>query len=295
VRVERLFDRYVMVDWSANATPKRGRDSIWIADSASSEPVNPSTRAAAMGLVRSIIDDSVGGRLLIGFDFSFGYPAGFAAALTGDPMAGWAEVWAWLASEISDDHRNRNDRLDVAAAVNERLTVSHGSAPFWGYPGRQRSDALSRTRPGSYWPFAEFRLAEHRVRAMGHRPFASWQLAYPGSVGSQMMLGMRALEVLRSDPVCGPRLRVWPFETGIGAGSASIAPGQVMLAEIWPSMFQLRDDRHAVRDAAQVATMVDHIADLDRAGRLVDWFAPALTDDERAVVVAEEGWTLGVP
>ena len=24
-----LFDRYVLVDWSANARPKRGKDSIW--------------------------------------------------------------------------------------------------------------------------------------------------------------------------------------------------------------------------------------------------------------------------
>jgi precorrin-8X/cobalt-precorrin-8 methylmutase len=294
VRVERLFDRYVMVDWSANSTPKRGRDSIWIADSAKSRPVNPSTRAAAMELVCSIVDESAGERLLIGFDFSFGYPAGFASALTGDPTAGWAAVWAWLASAISDDERNRNDRLDVAAAVNERLAGSHGSAPFWGYPGRARTDALPRTRPVTYRPFDEFRLAEHRVRAEGHRPFASWQLAYPGSVGSQMMLGMRALELLRRDPRRGPRLRVWPFETGVGAASAVIDQGQVMLAEIWPSMFALRDGLHEVRDAAQVATMVADIAERDAAGCLVDWFDPPLDDDERRVVLAEEGWTLGV-
>jgi precorrin-8X/cobalt-precorrin-8 methylmutase len=294
VRVERLFDRYVMVDWSANSTPKRGRDSIWIADSAVSHPVNPSTRAAAMELVCSIVDESAGERLLIGFDFSFGYPAGFAAALTGDPTAGWAAVWSWLASTISDDERNRNDRLDVAAAVNERLAGSHSAAPFWGYPGRARTDALPRTRPESYRPFDEFRLAEHRVRAEGHRPFASWQLAYPGSVGSQMMLGMRALELLRRDPRRGPRLRVWPFETGVGPASAVIDQGQVMLAEIWPSMFALRNGLHEVRDAAQVATMVADIAERDAAGCLVDWFDPSLDDDERRVVIAEEGWTLGV-
>ncbi|MCE3289702.1 MAG: cobalamin biosynthesis protein CbiG, partial [Caulobacter sp.] len=26
----RLFDAFVMVDWSASSTPKTGRDSIWI-------------------------------------------------------------------------------------------------------------------------------------------------------------------------------------------------------------------------------------------------------------------------
>ena len=292
------FDRYVMVDWSANSTPKRGRDSIWVAVGDATgrvaEPVNPPTRAAAMGVVRSTIDGCAGERLLLGFDFSFGYPAGFAAALTGEPSAGWSQVWAWLAENIGDDERNRNDRLDVAAAINARLMATRGSAPFWGYPGRVRDGALSRTRPVSYAPFDEFRITEHRVRAAGHRPFASWQLAYPGSVGSQMMLGMRALEILRRDPALGRRVRVWPFETGLGAGAVDLAAGEVLVAEIWPSMFDLRADLHPVRDAAQVATMVAHIAELDASGALDRWFDPELAQTERGVVLAEEGWTLGV-
>ena len=292
------FDRYVMVDWSANSTPKRGRDSIWIAvgdaQGLIAEPTNPPTRAAAMDVVRSLVDACAGERVLLGFDFSFGYPAGFAAALTGDPDAGWSDVWVWLAAAISDDERNRNDRLAVASAINERLSTTHGSAPFWGYPGRDRDDVLLRTRPGSYAPFDEFRITERRVRAAGHRPFASWQLAYPGSVGSQMMLGMRALEFLRRDPALGRRLRVWPFDTGVGHDSNMLDRGEVLVAEIWPSMFELRADLHPVRDAAQVATMVTHIAEMDAAGALGPWFDPALDDVERAVVVAEEGWTLGV-
>jgi hypothetical protein len=40
--------------------------------------------------------------------------------------------------------------------------------------------------------------------------------------------------------------------------------------------------------------MVDHITELDRGGQLGSWFDPMLSGDERAVVVAEEGWTLGV-
>ena len=285
-----LFDRVVMVDWSANSTPKRGRDSIWLADSSTDEALNPSTRTAAMDLIRSIIDDTASGRLLIGFDFSFGYPAGFASALTERAGAGWSDVWAWMADAVSDDDRNRNDRLDIAAVVNQRL----GSGPFWGYPGPARMDALPRTRPAGYAPFDEFRIAEHRVRAAGHRPFSSWQLAYPGSVGSQMMLGMRCLELLRRDARIGSRLRVWPFETGLGVDSAIIEPGQVMFAEIWPSMFPIDGERHPIRDAAQVLTMVDHITGLDAAGELVAWFDPTLSDDERRVVLAEEGWTLGV-
>lgn len=285
-----LFDRVVMVDWSANSTPKRGRDSIWLADSATGEAINPPTRFTAMDIVRSITADTTSDRLLIGFDFSFGYPMGFASALNGNPDAGWADVWSWLADSVSDDDRNRNDRLDIASAVNRRL----GSGPFWGYPGKARSDSLPRTRPASYAPFDEFRIAEHRVRAAGHRPFSSWQLAYPGSVGSQMMLGMRCLELLRRDALIGPRLRIWPFETGIGADSAVVEHGQVLIAEIWPSMFPIDADRHPIRDAAQVLTMVDHIMGLDTAGELSTWFEPRLSADERRVVLSEEGWTLGV-
>ena len=276
-----LFDRVVMVDWSANSTPKRGRDSIWIADSRSPDVVNPSTRSEAIEIVEAVIENDPSDRVLIGFDFSFGYPAGFAKALTGS--ADWRALWAWFADHLFDGDRNRNDRLDVAAAMNEALAKSGHGAPFWGYPGRERTDALPRTRPSTYAPFDEFRVAEHRVRAAGHRPFSSWQLAYPGSVGSQMMLGIRALELLRRRHE--DQIRIWPFEAG-GA--------PVTIAEIWPSMFPLDGGRHEIRDAAQVFTMVSTIAEHDHAGQLGEWFNPAMTDDERRVVMTEEGWTLGV-
>lgn len=287
-----LFDRVVMVDWSANSTPKRGRDSIWIGDSRSHEAVNPSTRSAAMALIRAVCAESIDERVLIGFDFSFGYPAGFARALTGS--SAWSSLWSWMAEHIADDDRNRNDRLDVAARVNDRLRSTGWGSPFWGYPGATRGDGLERSRPSTYAPFDAFRIAEHRVRAAGHRPFSAWQLAYPGSVGSQMMLGIRALELLRRDPSVSHRLRLWPYETGLGSDSGVIERGEVLLAEIWPSMFPLDVNLHPVRDAAQVLTMVRHITATDSAGALHRWFDPALTGDERALVVAEEGWTLGV-
>lgn len=278
-----LFDRVVMVDWSANATPKRGRDSIWIADSESSAVVNPSTRSEAMDAIDEVIETSISQRVLIGFDFSFGYPAGFAEAVVGEPGAGWRSVWAWCAENIADDDRNRNDRLEVAAALNDRLAAQGHGTPFWGYPGAERHDGLSRSRPDTYAPFDEFRITEHRVRIRGHRPFSSWQLAYPGSVGSQMLLGIRSLELLRRRH--GERVRIWPFET---------ADAPVTIAEIWPSMFDIDVSLHPVRDAAQVMTMVQRLAAADADGTLADWFAPDLTVDEWVVVSAEEGWTFGV-
>lgn len=287
-----------MIDWSANATPKRGRDSIWIAVGTPAhgvaDPVNPATRSEALDLLTNVLCTADGERVLVGLDFSFGYPAGFAHALTGDQHADWSHVWAWLTEHMSDDDRNRNDRFDVAARLNEHLVTVCGSAPFWGYPGRVRSDALPRTRPPTYAPFPEFRQVEQRLRAGGHRPFSSWQLAYAGSVGSQMMLGMRALQHLRHQQGLAHRVKVWPFDTGFGSDSAEQEPGGVLIAEIWPSMMTVNADLHPVRDAAQVLTLTHELLQRDASGELAPWFNPVLSDHERDLALREEGWTLGV-
>ncbi len=86
-----LFDRYVMVDWSANSTPRRGRDSIWIASGGSRgrvRLVNPSTRREAIDLIVDLMISSANERMLIGFDFSFGYPVGFAESVAGGAPGG---------------------------------------------------------------------------------------------------------------------------------------------------------------------------------------------------------------
>ncbi len=285
----RAFDRYVMVDWSANSTPKRGRDSIWIAEAAAVGHVtltNPSTRSAALAELRTIISRAEDERLLVGFDFSFGYPQGFASSVVGEG-AGWSEVWSRFGVVITDGDDNANNRFEVAAELNGSLD---GGGPFWGHPGREAPVGRQRPPQGQ---LDEFRLTERRVIEAGHRPFSAWQLAYPGSVGSQMMLGIARLDGLRRDPVLGRRCRVWPFETGFGEDGLRVEPGGVVLAEIWPSMFSITSD-HLVRDAAQVESVVDLIRGLDGLGGLHAWAAPVLDADDREIVLREEGWTFGV-
>jgi precorrin-8X/cobalt-precorrin-8 methylmutase len=76
-----LFDRYIAVDWSAANTPRKGKDSIWIADS-EAESVNPSTRHEAMAILTDrLIARPAGQRVMLGFDFVFGYPEGAAEAI----------------------------------------------------------------------------------------------------------------------------------------------------------------------------------------------------------------------
>src|SRR5512143_1856875 len=139
-----LFDHYVIVDWSAANTKKQGRDSIWIchrtADGERCE--NPPTRHAAALLLADILAAVAarGERAVLGFDFPFGYPAGFARRLGLDGGAPWRALWDELAGLVRDDEHNRNNRFEVGALLNQR--VSGRAFPFWGCPAGQAGEFL---------------------------------------------------------------------------------------------------------------------------------------------------------
>lgn len=293
----RCFDRYVMIDWSANSSPKRGKDSIWVAianrDGEIEMLSNPSTRHDTATLMSDVLSNS-SERTFVGCDFSFGYPSGFVAAMIDEPTATWRDVWLWVRDRIEDDTNNRNNRFSVAAEMNDRCERVADVRPFWGYPGSRSHEGVPRHRPESYAPFDEFRITERRVRSAGHRPFSSWQLAYPGSVGSQMMMGMAWIERLRSIGGLGERIKVWPFDTGVGEASLEVNVGEILFAEVWPSMFDIDRSRHEIFDAAQVMAVAEQVARADADHSLRDWTNPQLSDQERSLVLLEEGWTLGV-
>ena len=136
-----LFDAYLMVDWSAAAVPTVGRNSIWYAlrEGRRERCANVATRAGAQAALRTLLLRlrGQGRRVLVGFDFPFGYPAGFAAALGLD---GWRGLWRFLADHIADGNDNANDRFVAAARINrERFG---GGFPFWGIRRGARSTAL---------------------------------------------------------------------------------------------------------------------------------------------------------
>ncbi len=110
-----LFDAYVMVDWSAAATPRQGSDSIWISLAARGPGgvieqalLNPPTRSQAVDWLADRLCDlaAQGKTTLLGFDFNFGFPKGFAARVTqaGDTPKAWA---ANLAAPRRPGHRRR--------------------------------------------------------------------------------------------------------------------------------------------------------------------------------------------
>lgn len=291
-----LFDRIVMVDWSARAVPARGRDSLWIASldrsAASRRPlvVNPATRRAAIEHIIELAD-SCRGRVLVGFDFSFGFPCGFAAAL-GLGGVPWRATSDLVAALLVDGPDNANNRFDVAAELNCRLAWP-GGGPFWGCP-TGHGDAHLEPRKPPPGPLPELRLVEQRLRRAGMRPFSNWQLAYAGSVGSQVLTGLGALDLIEQHPALSPRWVRWPFDTGFTTASIEVRPDAVVAAEVWPATFDVVVGVGEVRDEAQVRTVCVELDAADVDGRLAGWLAPELDAPTAAVALAEEGWTLGV-
>ena len=295
-----LFHTHIVVDWSARSKPspaKPTKDAIWwaVARIASrikvDEPEYVRTRHEALdrlaGLIAGELDS--GRRVLVGFDFPFGYPAGVAERLTG--KASGLALWDWLAARIGDASDNGNNRYDVAAAINDTYP---GLGPFWGRPSAWLYTTIpvrssERTEQNAHPP--ERRICD--IRATGAKTV--WQLAYAGSVGSQMLLGRPALKRLTEDPRIAGRAAVWPFETGLQTPDA-----QVAIAEVYPSLLRAEDRARRredeILDSAQVRVNAEAFARLDLQGGLVHLFAgaPGLTADERRLVATEEAWILGL-
>lgn len=288
-----LFDSYIMVDWSAVATRKRGADSIWWSLGTWCEgrlqeepPQNPATRAAAMATLTDLLVDlsEQGKRVLIGFDFPFGYPAGFAERLALNGDVPWRATWQLLADMLDDAPDNANNRFDVAAALNERL--ARGSeARFWGHPHNRSYRGLGPRKPAMK---EGRRRAEQRVR----QAKTVWQLNGAGSVGGQVLTGLPRLLALRDEPRLAGRIAVWPFETGLRAPAPR--GGDVVIAEVYPSLVP-PDPSEAVKDAGQVRAVVQHLATHDADGTLADLFTGGdLSADDRMAIETEEAWILGV-
>ena len=296
----RLFDAYIMVDWSAASSPKTGKDSIWIADLRSrtnrTKFDNPPTRFEAWTILAERLNrlKSAGCRTLLGFDFSFGYPAGTAKAI-GLAGAPWLAMHDWLARKIEDFPDNSNNRFAVAAELNG--LISGSASPFWGVTSQKhRADTLMPNKPDySKSRLAEFRMVEKFARGHGLGvPKSGWQLAYIGSVGSQSLLGIPYVGKLRKH---FPTSRVWPFETGFKTlTKEGLGDTDLVMAEIYPSLLNARPKPAEPLDKAQVRTMARHYWELDESGRLGARFAQpsGIKAVNLSNINNEEGWILGI-
>lgn len=297
--MSRLFDDYVMVDWSASAKPATGADSIWVGVLKRDvrlqlrfEAHNPPTRKEAEALISRTLDELTrrGDRVLVGFDFPLGYPQGTAAALKLSATPAWAAMHAYIAREMKDKADNANNRFQLAAMMNR--TISGGPFPFWGCPPRDALSTLStkKARPHGPDDVPEHRRAESLAKAAS----PVWKLYTAGSVGSQALTGIPVVSRLRA---ARPAARLWPFETGwTPLTRADLEGVDVVFAEIYPSILKPTPAPGEVKDLAQVRAIAEHFAALDERGALGAAFGPgkSATEDDIAAVVGEEGWILGV-
>ena len=108
-----LFDAYIMTDWSGGSRRRKNRqDAIWIAhgniERVSPQTESPPSRTEAIELIRSLLHEwaTSRSRVLVCFDFAYGYPVDFAAALesaTGKSDLPWRLVWQYLSETVKDD------------------------------------------------------------------------------------------------------------------------------------------------------------------------------------------------
>jgi hypothetical protein len=294
----RLFDAYVIVDWSAASKPVTGPDSIWIgvlkrdvrfrlAFSAQ----NPSTRAEAAAALTQLLADFArrGERCLAGFDFPLGFPRGVGAALK-LPAPHWRANIDFVSRDIKDKADNTNNRFQVAAKMNRLMTGA--PFPFWGCPAREEQTTLKakRQRDHAADDLPELRMCE--AAAPGVSPI--WKLYYQGSVGGQTLTGLPVIKKLKD--AAGDKIKLWPFETGWRALSASDLEGvDAVFAEVWPSMLGTKPAAGQAKDEAQVHALAAHLAALDEQSKLAGLFGPKAGAKAAAEIVeGEEGWILGI-
>lgn len=274
-----MFDRVIVVDWSAANLPTsltNRANAVWIGchDAEGGAEWHHRTRASAEAQLVTLIETAraSGQRCLIGFDFAMGYPAGFAARLTGEASA--PAVWHWLAEAITDVE-NRNNRFEVATRIN--AAFPEGPGPFWSHPTGQSWPGLPFRRLGI--DYASLGLSETRAaEAAVPRAKSPWMLFNPGSVGSQSLLGLPMIHRLSQRT----EISVWPF-------AAPDAP--VVLAEIYPSLLSgpvaiLANGQGLTADQAQVRLLSQSLYRLAQADRLAPLF-------DAPPEAAEEGWILG--
>lgn len=291
----RLFDNYIMIDWSAASKPNTGSDSIWIGvlkldvrRQLRFEHFNPATRNEALEIIISELlgFEKRGDKTLVGFDFAFGYPKGTTAALGID--ANWRGMGAFLNKEFIDKADNDNNRFQLASKMN-RL-ISGGAAPFWGAPPKFVNSFLAAKKPEQISKIPEMRIAD----IDGKVASSVFKLYAPGSVGSQTITGIPYVAKLRSQFA---KSRIWPFELNFSAMSKdALDEIDIVFAETYPSMLKTKPMAGETKDLAQIRALAMHFAELDEAGKLGAYFGGnrKFSEEEIEKITSEEAYILGI-
>lgn len=307
-----LFDAYIFVDWSAaskKGPAKPTKDSVWVGELVPSNGHKAETyhrtRKSGIDQVTSVLMNFFKNnwRALVGFDFPYGYPAGFASSLAlPKGSQDWFAVWAELAGRVKDSDDNVNNRFEAASEMN--FIIGNGQpGPFWGCPQSITFQNLRPTSPG--FPYetdggtrlSQLRIVETRLSGVQE----TWKLFGAGSVGSQALVGIPYVYGLRRHQDLARVSRVWPFETGFTPTPAPTRGSFILHAEIWPGIVRnraeelMRQDENMIQDQAQVRAMCEWAAENDGQGTLGQYFeTPSdLSQTKIQACIKEQGWILG--
>ncbi|THH37609.1 hypothetical protein [Neolewinella litorea] len=297
-----FFDHFIAIDWSARNSPspaKPSRDAIWIAEATARGRIRCTyfrTRHACHDYLRQRLIRLRKKRVLVGWDFSFGYPKGLAKALRLKEKPAWRAIWDHISELIQDGPTNENNRFCVGARLNESIMAPSG--PFWGVPVGQSGIFLGSKCDFEFpVPTRKCFLEERRfVETLNLRLQPAWKLAYAGSVGSQALLGIPRVRALRDHEQLRGVSRIWPFESlnvSVGGG----ATGAVILhAEIYPSLLTLPRRKGQILDREQVRSYVAWLQDHQREGTLGQLLDQPWGEKGKIHkrVTEHEGWVLGV-
>ncbi len=268
------YDTICVMDWSAgnDTGPSPRKDAIWagvMRERREDDPVYLRNRDTAFDWLCSLIETerAAGRRLMIGFDFPFGYPEGFSAAIVG--IGSPLKLWDYFAEQLVDTP-TANNRFQLAGRINARFP---GVGPFWfnglkdDVPGLPRK---GKDRDNSHGQ-KERRVCETKAKGS----FTCWQMGGAGAVGGQVMTGMAVLSRLRAR--FSGQVSVWPFE---------VPTGPVLFVEIWPSLIAeaVKAEDDPIKDRAQVRLLAKAFARLP-----IEDFRQMLCVD-----APTEGWILGV-
>jgi molybdopterin molybdotransferase len=264
-------------------------------------------------LIKSLLLREIGAnrRVLVCFDFAYGYPVDFAAALqaaTGksDRDLPWLIVWRYLSDAIKDDEgtaprarpSNRSNRFEIANQINALLSPDPKSAgPFWCASEEAAYQFISQNRPRQPFQTAQGYLVKAlRLTDLRARSGSPFRLFGTASVGSQSLTGIARLHELRNDPQLTAASVVWPFETGWAMKANWLSKRALIVhAEIYPSITEPKPD--TIKDRGQVRAIWEWARDLDEQNLLWCEFCRPIDIEpgfkEDIAIQLTEGWILG--
>ena len=308
-----LFETYIFVDWSARsklAPQIPSKDAIWVGVLTPSrndlnETYFRGRRDCFHFIVKRLLHHfKLNHRVLLGFDFAYGYPQGLASTLNlpVNNQNAWWHIWTELATRIEDAEDNTNNRFTVASVLNDMAGSGNGG-PFWGVPVGKSTKHLYPQSPG--FPFKtqnganldRLRITESRLR----RTQETWKLLGVGSVGGQTLVGIPYLHRLRRHAELANISAVWPFETNFTQTPSPEMGPYVVHTEIWPGVVRdavasiIEKRKVAIRDQIQVRTLCQWAADLDEKNELGQLFKTPSGLDSGQIqnCIEHEGWILG--